>query len=285
MDSLKAFIEENKTRVMIGAILVLFFVAFSVASFVHTQSVREAQELEEALEEAAAESSEEAEAEDSLTEEQEAVEDQLSDELKAKRDSYDSDTKEFIAILTAQLWGVDGGSPYISFTDTTYSETTESGDTETHAYVIHVLKKTTEQSSDPEILRYTAAVETEEASFFIELTRETDTDGTVTYYLSSSAFRSSSSSYVSVSVSGAYEVTGLNDEVLALIGNDLDGLNDAVSRYCAQYYPTASDIVWANYVVISWETNQITIPFQEGNSVSSLISVVYDRDTQTFTVE
>ncbi len=281
MDNLKTFVRENKTQAIIGAILVVFFIAFSVASFIHTQSVQEAQQLEEA----AAESSEESESEDDLTEEQEAVDEELSDELKAKRDSYDSDTKEFIAILTAQLWGVDGGSPYISFTDTTYSETTASGDTETHAYVINVLKKTTEQYSDPEIICYTAAVETEEASFFVELTRETDTDGTVTYYLSSSAFRSSSSSYVSVSVSGAYEVSGLNDEVLELIGNDLDGLNDAVARYCAQYYPTAADIVWANYVVISWETNQITIPFQEGDNSSSLISVVYDRDEQTFTVE
>ena len=274
-NNLKVFFSEHKLQVIIAAFVLVLFVSFSIASFIHTQNVQQMQQEQEQIESSGDPTLDQARAE---------ADAQLSNELKAKRDNYDNDTKEFIAILSAQLWGVGGSSPYISFTDTTYTESTQDGDSNIHAYVVNALEKTTQQASDPEIVMYRAAIETADSSFFIELTRETATDGNVTYSLASSEFMAPNDLYNSIQPSSAFQVSGLNDEVLQLIDNDETGLNNAVAEYCSQYLPTASNLTWANYVTIDYETNQIVFTFSEGDSSAEALAVIYDRTNKTFTV-
>lgn len=274
-NNLKVFFSEHKLQVIIAAFVLVLFVSFSIASFIHTQNVQQMQQKQEQIESSGNPTLDQARAE---------ADAQLSNELKAKRDNYDNDTKEFIAILSAQLWGVGGSSPYISFTDTTYTESTQDGDSNIHAYVVNALEKTTQQASDPEIVMYRAAIETADSSFFIELTRETATDGNVTYSLASSEFMAPNDLYNSIQPSSAFQVSGLNDEVLQLIDNDETGLNNAVAEYCSQYLPTASNLTWANYVTIDYETNQIVFTFSEGDNSAEALAVIYDRTNKTFTV-
>jgi hypothetical protein len=209
---------------------------------------------------------------------------ELSSELKAKRNKYDNDTKEFIAILSAQLWGVNGGSPYISFTDTTYTESTEDGDSRIYGYVVNALEKTTQQASNPEIIMYRAAIETSDSSFFVELTRQTAEDGSVTYSLACSKFLAPNDLYGSIQPSDAFQVSGLNQDVLDLIDNNEEGLNEAVGTYCSQYLPTVKNLTWTQYVTIDYQANEVVFAFSEKDKSIEAISVTYDRSKKTFTV-
>lgn len=270
LNYLATFIKEHKIQVIIGSLALLLFLVFSVMAFVHTQSVQEPEPVEGTAPEIEANRSD--------------ADTMLSDEQKAKRDSYDNDTKEFIAILSAQLWGVGGGSPYLTFTDTTYTENTDDGDSAIYAYVITALQKKTLQASNPETITYTAAMETVKGSFFIDLTQETNADGSVSYGLASTQFLSPNDAYIPVSPSDTFRVSGLNEEVLALIDGNESGLNDAVAKYCAQYLPTAKDLTWANYITVNWETSQVTLTFTEGDKIQEILAVIYDRNAKTFTV-
>lgn len=273
--NVKTFLGEHKPQVIIAAFVLVLFIAFSVGSFIHTQNVQHMQQEQEQIE---------ASGDPTLDQARADADAQLSDELKAKRDKYDNNTKEFIAILSAQLWGMGGSSPYISFTDTTYTESTEDGTSDINAYVINALEKTTQQTSDPEIILYRAAVETADSSFFIELTRQTTADGNVTYSLASSEFMAPNDLYTSIQPSSAFQVSGLNPDILNFIDNDEAGLNAAVAEYCSQYLPTAQNLTWAQYATIDWKENQVSLPFTEGDDSIEVFVAVYDRANKTFTV-
>lgn len=275
--NLKVFFSEHKIQVIVAAFVLVLFISFSAASFIHTQNVQNAKEEQE---QAQIESS----GNPTLDQSRAEADSQLSDELKAKRDNYDNDTKEFIAILSAQLWGVGGSSPYVSFTDTTYTESTEDGDSRIYGYVVNALEKTTQQASNPEIILYRAAIETPDDSFFVELTRQTSTDGNVTYSLACNNFMAPNDLYSPIQPSEVFQVSGLNQEVLDLIDNNESGLNDAIGEYCSQYLPTAKDLTWTQYVTINYETNQVIFAFSEGDKSSEALSVTYDRNNKTFTV-
>lgn len=275
--NLKVFYTEHKAQVLLAAFILVLFFCFSVASFIHTQSVQQMQQEQQ-------QSQVESSGDPTLDQTRAEADSELSNELKSKREHYDNDTKEFIAILSAQLWGVNGSSPYISFTDTTYTESTEDGDSRTYGYVVNTLEKTTQQASDPEIVLYRAAIETSNNSFFVELTRQTTADGNVTYSLASNQFMAPNDLYGSIQPSDAFQVTGLNQDLLDLIDNDESGLNNAIAEYCSQYLPTAKNLTWTKYATIYYDTNQVLFTFSEGDSSAEAIAVTYDRNNKTFTV-
>lgn len=224
---------------------------------------------------------------DELTQDEQLEQDanaQLTDDQIAKRDNYSDTTKELINLLKSQTWGAGGSSPYISFTDTTFTETNTNQDPETTAYVVDVTEKNTTQASDPEIVTYTASVETADKSFFVELVRETAKDGKVTLSVSSSGFAASQDAYTPVKPSSQYTVSGLNSDVLKLVDDKKDELNKAVTEYCTQHYPTATSITWDKTADIDWETNVVTLSLKTEDSETGFFYVFYDRNDKTFSV-
>lgn len=276
MQEFTAFLKEHKPVVILVCVALALFLAFSVFSFVRTQNAQQ-------LAQQGQTESVETDAGESLDQSQADADSQLPDDLKAKRNSYSDDTKEFIAILSAQMWGTDGASPYISFTDKTYTESDVSGDEETHGYVINTLEKDTAQGSGTQTVTYLAAFENESDTFFVSLTKTTGSDNKVSYELKSDSFKESRDAYTPVTPSDSFEVAGLTDDVLALVNNDKDGLNAAVADYCAQFYPTAKDLTWSEYATISWATNQVTLPIRDGSSSHDVLVAVYDMSNQTWT--
>ena len=220
-------IKENKTPVFIVSVILVVFIAFSA---VRCSAVQESRQ---------AESQPQATASNVVDDEASAL-NELTDEQKAKQDKYDQETQRFIAVLKANLWATEDKSSLISFTDKTFIERTDQGKSATTAYVIDALKADTSKTDEETVDTYTAATELSDGTHFITLEKHTYSDQNIQYFLISDCFAKSKAQYSPISPSDNITVSGLNQEVLQLFGNDKDNIESTVKNYCAQYLPTPS---------------------------------------------
>lgn len=275
MDNIKEWIEQHKNIVAIGCIVLVAFVAFSIFSYnnVHSSASTNNQTDSSSISEADALESD--------------ANSKLSQAQIAKRDSYSQDIKDFIGLLQSQMWAAGGEAPYLSFTDTTFSQTSGASNDQmsTTAYVVDVVEKKTIQASDPQTIVYTASVETADGNFFIELTREVSSDNSSSFSLASSGFMASQDEYTPIKPSERFNVVGLNSDALQLIDNKQEDLDNAVAEYCSQYLPTATNIAWDKTITIDWETNMITIPLTLDGTQAKSFYAFYDRTNHSFSVQ
>lgn len=268
--AISEFIEKHRTAVIIGAVVIVLFIAFSVASYnrVHQADTTNDTTIEQ-----------------NASPENEAVS-KLNDSQKEKLSSYDSETTNVISVLKANLWSTEDKQYLVSFTDQTYTERTSDGVSSTTAYVVDAVKKTTDNSSDDGVVKttYDLAVETSDSSFFITLEAEQDSSGNLQYFLDCSKFKGGSNSYSPISASNMINVNGLNQDITQLIDNKQDELEQQLKEYCSTYYPAAVNIDWAEYATIDWSTNTVLIPFTLDDSKSSTIYAEYDRQAKTFQI-
>ena len=268
--AISEFIEKHRTAVIIGAVVIVLFIAFSVASYnrVHQADTTNDTTIEQ-----------------NASPENEAVS-KLNDSQKEKLSSYDSETTNVISVLKANLWSTEDKQYLVSFTDQTYTERTSDGVSSTTAYVVDAVKKTTDNSSDDGVVKttYDLAVETSDSSFFITLEAEQDSSGNLQYFLDCGKFKGGSNSYSPISASNMINVNGLNQDITQLIDNKQDELEQQLKEYCSTYYPAAVNIDWAEYATIDWSTNTVLIPFTLDDSKSSTIYAEYDRQAKTFQI-
>ena len=197
------------------------------------------------------------------------------------RSKYDQETQRFIAVLKANLWATEDKSSLISFTDKTFIERTDQGKSATTAYVIDALKADTSKTDEETVDTYTAATELSDGTHFITLEKHTYSDQNIQYFLISDCFAKSKAQYSPISPSDNITVSGLNQEVLQLFGNDKDNIESTVKNYCAQYLPTYTEFEWAQYATINWEENTITVTFKEKDGNREILALEYNRNTKT----
>ena len=119
----------------------------------------------------------------------------LTDDQRAKMDEYDSQTTEFIAELTSNVWTARNDSYFLTFTGVTFTDHAKGEDgTEAtiHPYVVSDLithAPTTADGKSTEVAE--AVIETDEGSFVLKHTLVTDTEtGKSTAKISTSCGRS-----------------------------------------------------------------------------------------------
>lgn len=266
-DELIKKIKEHKTPVVVICVLLIVFIAFSAVRCTAVQESRQAATQPQAT------------ASNAVDEETSAL-NELTDEQKAKQDKYDQETQRFIAMLKANLWATEDKTSLVSFTDKTFIERTDQGKSATTAFVVDALKTDSSKTDEETIDTYTAATELPDGTHFITLEKHTYTDQNVQYFLISDCFAKAKTQYSPISASDNITVSGLNQEVLQLFGNDKEGIENAVKNYCAQYLPTYTEFEWAQYATINWEENTITITFKEKDGNREILSVDYNRNTK-----
>ncbi len=269
--AISEFIEQHRTAIVIGAVVIVLFIMFSIASYnrVHQASTTDNTAVEQ-----------------EASPEEEAIA-KLSDSQKDKVGSYDSETANVISVLKANLWSTESKQYLVSFTDQAYTERTADGVSSTTAFVVDAVKKSTDNSTDDGTVKttYDLAIETPDTSFFITLEAEQDSSGNLQYFLDCNKFKGgSSSSYSPIAASNVIKVNGLNQDILQLIDNKRDDLEQQLKEYCSTYYPAAVNIDWAEYATIDWSTNTVLIPFSLDDSKSSTIYAEYDRQAKTFQI-
>ena len=131
----KSKLIENKGLVLIVAVVLVVFIAFSVSRCTAVQNERSQTQQQEQQASGASDDVQNAES-------------QLTDEQKQKQQNYSQDIKQFIAVLKANLWATEGKDHLVAFSDTTFSERTDQGKSSTVAYVVDAVKTDETKTDD-----------------------------------------------------------------------------------------------------------------------------------------
>lgn len=269
-NSISEFAAKHRTAIIIGTVVFLLFIVFSVMRFNQIHQPDSA-----ATGTAAQETSPE----------EKAVA-KLNDEQNRKINSYDSNVYDVLSILEASLWATEDKQYLVTFTDKTFTERTADGTSSTSAFVIDAVKTSNEAADDEGTQKatYDLAVETPDTSFFITLEKYTDASGNIQYFLDCGKFKGGSDLYSPISASGSIKVNNLNQDVIQLIDNKQDVLEQQLKEYCSTYYPAAANIDWAKYATIDWDSNTVLLTFYLDDAKSSSIYVEYDRQGKSFEI-
>lgn len=269
LGEVKSKLIENKGLVLIVAVVLVVFIAFSVSRCTAVQNERSQTQQQEQQASGASDDVQNAES-------------QLTDEQKQKQQNYSQDILQFISVLKANLWSTEDTAHFVAFTDKTFTERTDQGKSTTSAYVIDAVKTDKTKTDDATIEVSTAAIEVNDGTYFLTVTKETYTDNNVQYFLTSDVLAQPKSSYGPISASDQITVSGLNQDVLQLFGDDKENIESTVKDYSAKYLPTYTNFVWAKYATVNWDNNTVTITFTDGDNPKEIIAVVYDRSNRTF---
>lgn len=269
LGEVKSKLIENKGLVLIVAVVLVVFIAFSVSRCTAVQNERSQTQQQEQQASGASDDVQNAES-------------QLTDEQKQKQQNYSQDILQFISVLKANLWSTEDTAHFVAFTDKTFTERTDQGKSTTSAYVIDAVKTDKTKTDDATVEVSTAAIEVNDGTYFLTVTKETYTDNNVQYFLTSDVLAQPKSSYGPISASDQITVSGLNQDVLQLFGDDKKNIESTVKDYSAKYLPTYTNFVWAKYATVNWDNNTVTITFTDGDNPKEILAVVYDRSNRTF---
>ena len=269
LGEVKSKLIENKGLVLIVAMVLVVFIAFSVSRCTAVQNERSQTQQQEQQASGASDDVQNAES-------------QLTDEQKQKQQNYSQDILQFISVLKANLWSTEDTAHFVAFTDKTFTERTDQGKSTTSAYVIDAVKTDKTKTDDATVEVSTAAIEVNDGTYFLTVTKETYTDNNVQYFLTSDVLAQPKSSYGPISASDQITVSGLNQDVLQLFGDDKENIESTVKDYSAKYLPTYTNFVWAKYATVNWDNNTVTITFTDGDNPKEILAVVYDRSNRTF---
>ena len=269
LGEVKSKLIENKGLVLIVAVVLVVFIAFSVSRCTAVQNERSQTQQQEQQASGASDDVQNAES-------------QLTDEQKQKQQNYSQDILQFISVLKANLWSTEDTAHFVAFTDKTFTERTDQGKSTTSAYVIDAVKTDKTKTDDATVEVSTSAIEVNDGTYFLTVTKETYTDNNVQYFLTSDVLAQPKSSYGPISASDQITVSGLNQDVLQLFGDDKENIESTVKDYSAKYLPTYTNFVWAKYATVNWDNNTVTITFTDGDNPKEILAVVYDRSNRTF---
>ena len=269
LGEVKSKLIENKGLVLIVAVVLVVFIAFSVSRCTAVQNERSQTQQQEQQASGASDDVQNAES-------------QLTDEQKQKQQNYSQDILQFISVLKVNLWSTEDTAHFVAFTDKTFTERTDQGKSTTSAYVIDAVKTDKTKTDDATVEVSTAAIEVNDGTYFLTVTKETYTDNNVQYFLTSDVLAQPKSSYGPISASDQITVSGLNQDVLQLFGDDKENIESTVKDYSAKYLPTYTNFVWAKYATVNWDNNTVTITFTDGDNPKEILAVVYDRANRSF---
>lgn len=204
----------------------------------------------------------------------------LSEEMRMRQGEYDAAAIELVGTLSANTWAVANEAATLTFTDKTYTETTPSG-SETHAYVVLATAK---QNDTRGLLETTtAAIETDNGTYIMELMRATDEAGTeVTMGLACDAFKHSG--YARADAAGGLVVSGLNSEINLMLGEQADQLKTELTDYCSKHYPSAGTATWDGRAEVDYEEGTIKLVFTLDNQAKTHVYVTYSINNHTFDI-
>lgn len=273
MGNLKTFIKEHQKGALIALFLLIVFVGCSTVSAVNVAQHRAQETAEQA-----------APKQETHTDVEKDADVTLTDTQKKAIDAYDADTEAFIDTLSASVWSADGGRNTLRFSGNAYTETMD-GQSETHSYAILRLERGRD-TAGAEVS--TAVFETDTGTHVVNYMNLTgsaaDGSGKVASSLTSnSMFALKGSSYERIDAVEAITIKGLNSEMTKLLGDDTDKLTDAISKWCATSYPTATEATWEKAAVIDYEAGIISTNFTLNTERPVSVAATYHLDTGDFT--
>ena len=276
MRNISRILKEHRKAAVIAAIVLVLFTAGSIVNAVHVAHDR--------TQASVAQNQEETPNKDGKTTEKSGKDDtKLTEAQKKAVAAYDDDTEALIATLKASVWSANGGKDTLRFAATSYTENA-GGKSESHTYAV---TRADAESDTSGAQTTTIVFLTDDGTHIATLRTQTGTgadDGkAITSTLSSkSMFTLKDSPYERADAAKAIAVTGLNDDMTRLMGGDKDALTDALSRWCATNYPTATEASWEQSAGIDYKEGIVSTNFTLNTESPVRIAATYRTATNTF---
>lgn len=286
MEGIKRLIAQHRRAALVAAFLLTCFVAFSALSAVTVAARRAAESA--AREQAAtqpAQGQQESGGQGRLeaNSQQATVEGDatLSDSQRSLVDSYDERTRKLVQTLAASVWSANNGRNTLRFyEDGHYVETV--GDTATaHPFAISAVDWGN-NGSDTEM--DTLAVETDTGTHLLSYTLVISADAAdagKSAVSSSTMFSLKGTAYTRTDAAARIDVTGLNSEITAILGNETD-LVTQLSDWCSIHYPSATTATWSKSATIDWDAGIVVTSFAvsgDGGMQTTNVTVTYTSGT------
>ena len=287
MEDIRRFIAQHKRVALVAAFLLVCFVGFSAMSAVTVAARRSADSA--AKSQATAQPAKEqqkaddghGQGEDNSQQATVGGDATLSDAQRSLVDSYDERTRKLVQTLAASVWSANNGRNTLRFyEDGHYVETV--GDTATaHPFAISAVDWGN-NGSDTEM--DTLAVETDTGTHLLSYTLVISADAAdagKSAVSSSTMFSLKGMAYTRTDAAARIDVTGLNSEITAILGNDTD-LVTQLSDWCSIHYPSATTAAWSKSATIDWDAGIVVTSFAvsgDGGMQTTNVTVTYTSGT------
>lgn len=281
MRNIRKIIREHRRAAIVALLVVVLFVAGSAASAIRVSNDRSHPRGEVRTEQTERSNRAPSGAKDGANGKKDGPT-LTSDQRKAVA-AYDDDTKALVDTLRASVWTAEGGKANLRFKATSYTESAN-GKAETHSYAIARIAKTSDTSgAQTDTIVFLTDTGTHIATLqTLTGTGAGDATDIKSTLASSTMFTLTSGGYERAAAARSITVKGLNGDIAKLLGGNTDGLTDALSRWCASYYPTATEATWEPSAVIDYKAGTVSTNFTLNTETPVRIAATYRMAEGTF---
>lgn len=278
MKKFGSFIKKNKKIALIAMFLFIVFIGFSI-----TNALKVAHNRADDATKAAQIETENAQRDSSA----DIV---LTDKQQELIKNYDTQTKEFIHILSEKPWVTQDGKNVLTFHENYYEETINNM-TEKIPYAISAIDTGT-NGSDTAIRTVVFDINnTSHIATFTQTKAKNEQEKGNATLLSTSLFKQIHTPYTRVEELKAISIEELDAHASSFLG-DKDELAKKMGEWTATHYPTMTTAVWSKSINLNFDTENMTnsSAFYLGTSIEDakkpqalLITVIYDKKANTYT--
>ncbi len=214
----------------------------------------------------------------------------LTDKQQELIKNYDTQTKEFIHILSEKPWTTQDGKNVLTFHENYYEETINNS-TEKIPYAISAMNTGT-NGSDTDIRTVVFDVNnTSHIATFTQTKAKNEQEKGNATLLSTTLFKQLHTPYTRVEELKAITIEELDTHASSFLG-DQEELAKKLGEWTATHYPTMTTAVWAKSINLNFDTENRTTSsaFFLGTSIeeaktpqAALITVIYDKEANTYT--
>lgn len=276
MKKFSSFIKKNKKIALITIFLFIVFIGFSITNALKVAHNR----ADDATQAAQAEAQHNENSADIV----------LTDKQQKLIKNYDTQTKEFIHILSEKPWTTQDGKNVLTFHENYYEETINNS-TEKIPYAISAMDTGT-NGSDTDIRTVVFDVNnTSHIATFTQTKAKTDQEKGNATLLSTTLFKQLHTAYTRVEELKAITIEELDTHASSFLG-DKEELEKKLGEWTATHSPAMTTAVWSKSINLNFDTENMTnsSAFYLGTSIedakkpqAALITVIYDKEANTYT--
>ena len=189
--------------------------------------------------------------------------------------SYNDDERLVQDLLNASLWAASDSGSFVKFQDGSMT-ISKDGQEKTQSFLIKAVgaSETTTPAQNDAYTTQAVAVSIDDDYEIMTLKRPTS--GSSPASVKSKTIFGSDSELFATQPSETLAVSGLPTEALSTLNTDLDAIRSAMSVFCSQRYPSATNATWDGTVTIDYDTQTATTTFTLSTRDEVKVKVVTD---------
>lgn len=199
---------------------------------------------------------------------------------------YSTDMKDMVDLLMNNIW-VDASDEYrLEWNEKSVTQS-GNGTSDEIRYVIvaskyeRLLEAT---NANYFTAQYIAALETEDATYILEVSRRYSEDGYGSWRLKCEGLFTSDIYLPTEAEDFKFEIVGVDKELDKVIDGKSEELGEELTAYCEQYYPASSTATWDGKANVDYENGLVSLTFTLNSHAKTRVSVAYNMQDEKFEI-